>query len=362
MHKKLLRPFSLHSLELSNRVALAPMTRSRSGEDRVPKEIMADYYVQRASAGLIISEASSVSPIGEGFVNTPGIYTDEMVDGWKKITAAVHEAGGKMFLQLWHTGRASHSSFLNGDTPVSASDVRILGEEAHTPEGKQPFETPRPLTIEEIKATVNDYKQAAENAKEAGFDGVEVHAANGYLINQFIESKTNKREDAYGGSIENRSRLLFEIVDAVCGVYSSNRVGVRVSPNGSFNDMGSEDYVDQHTYIGKQLSDRKLAYLHVIDGLSFGFHELGDAMTLADYRSFYDGMLMGNCGYDYESANEAIENGHADMIAIGRPFISNPDLIHRYENGLPLNPDAPQDVWYAPIGAEGYTDFPKAKE
>jgi N-ethylmaleimide reductase len=356
----LLSPVKVGGLQLKNRIALAPMTRARSGKDRIPNELMAEYYTQRASAGLIITEATTVSEQGNGWINSPGIYTDAMVEGWKKVVDAVHAKGGTIFLQLWHTGRASHSDFHGGELPVAPSAIKLNGDSIHTPKGKKDYETPRALETHEVEAVVADYKRAAERAKEAGFDGVEVHSANGYLLDEFLQSKTNHRTDKYGGSVEKRFTLLNEILQAVLEVLPANRVGVRLAPNGAFNDMGSPDYREQFTYAAKQLDGFGLAYLHVMDGLAFGFHELGEPMTLNDFRAVYTGTLIGNCGYDKGSADAAIAEGRADLIAIGRPYISNPDLVERYANGWDLNPESDMSGWYSPIGAKGYTDFPHA--
>ena len=359
---ELLTSFELRDLSLPNRVVLAPMTRARAGKDRIPNSLMAEYYCQRASAGLIITEATTISPQANGWNESPGIYTDEMEEGWKNIVDSVHEAGGRIFLQLWHTGRASHSSFHDGDLPVAPSAVKIDGDHIHTPNGKEEYETPRALETEEIPGIVADYRAAAARAKAAGFDGVEIHSANGYLLNTFLESKTNHRSDRYGGSIEERFTLLKEVVEAVIEEVPANRVGVRFSPNGAFNDMGSPDYREQYTYAARKLDEYGLAYLHVMDGLAFGFHELGEPMTLNEFRKVFSGPLMGNCGYDQESAEEAIASGDADMIAIGRPYISNPDLVERFAHDWPLNDIADQEAWYTPAGAEGYTDFPTYEE
>lgn len=363
MNAKLFDEITIGDLRLNNRMVLAPMTRARSGESRVANELMAEYYFQRADAGLIISEATSISKQGLGWVNSPGIYTDEQVDGWNLVTRAVHKRGGKIFLQLWHCGRASHTSFHPEEgLPVSASAIKIdNGDQCHGPDGKVDYEVPRALEINEIKAIVQDYKEAARKAKEAGFDGVEIHAANGYLINQFIESKTNQREDDYGGSIEKRSRFLFEILEAVKDVWAAERIGVRISPNGAFNDMGSKDYREQYLFVATELAKHDLAYLHIMDGLGFGFHELGEAMTLAEFKTVYPGTIIGNTGYTKELAEERLQAGHADLIAFGRPYIANPDLVNRFKNNLELNPDADVSDWYSPIGAKGYTDFPVAQ-
>ena len=276
----------------------------------------------------------------------------------KLVTKAVHDKGGKIFLQLWHMGRASHSSFHDGQLAVAPSAIKINEEYIHTPTGKQPHEVPRALETAEIPRVVGDYRKAAERAKAAGFDGVEVHGANGYLIDEFLQSKTNHRTDAYGGSVANRYQFLKDVVEAVCTVWPANRVGVRLSPNGVFNDMGSPDYREQFTYVATQLDSFGLSYLHVMDGLAFGFHQLGEPMTLAEFRKVFHGPLIGNCGYDRVSAEKAVAEGLADMIAIGRPYISNPDLVERFKNGWPLADLAPMTDWYLPTGAKGYTDFP----
>ena len=358
----LLTPFAIGDLKLANRVVMAPMTRARSGKERIPNELMAKYYAQRAGAGLILTEATTVSEQGNGWNHSPGIYADAMVEGWKLTTEAVHAKDGKIFLQLWHTGRASHSDFHGGKLPVAASAIKINGDKIHTPKGKKDYEVPRALETDEIPGLIEDYRKAALNAKAADFDGIEIHSANGYLLNTFLESKTNHRDDQYGGTIENRTRLLLEIVDAVTEVFGANKVGVRLSPNGAFNDMGSSDFREQYTYAASQLDKCGLAYLHIMDGLAFGFHKLGKPMTLKEFRKVFQGPLIGNCGYDLGTANRAIEKGSADLIAIGRPYISTPDLVKRYEQGLPLNPDSDMSTWYTPAGAEGYIDFPTAKE
>lgn len=357
---ELLSPFDLHGLPLTNRVVLAPLTRSRAGIERMPNDLMAEYYVQRVSAGLLISEATTISTQANGWNESPGIYTDAMAGGWKKVTSAVHTAGGVIFLQLWHCGRASHPSFHDGEKHVAPSAIAIAEESIRTPKGKEPHETPRALETDEMPGIVGDYRAAAERAKAAGFDGIEVHSANGYLLDTFLQSRTNHRTDAYGGSIENRYRLLGEVLNAVTEVFPANRVGVRLSPNGVFNDMGSPDFREQFTYVAQQLNAVGLAYLHVMDGLAFGFHGLGEPMTLAEFRAVFSGPLMGNCGYTQETAEAAISAGHADLISFGRPFISNPDLVRRFAEGLALNPEADMANWYSPTGAKGYTDFTRA--
>lgn len=357
-NNSLYQPFDLHDLKLANRIVLAPMTRSRAGTARIPNRLMAEYYVQRSSAGLLITEATTISEEANGWNESPGIYTDEMAEGWKHIVNSVHENGGLIFLQLWHLGRSSHSSFHSGKPAVAPSAIKINEPYIHTPTGKQPHEVPRALETSEIPRVVDDYRQAAQRAQAAGFDGVEVHGANGYLIDTFLQSKTNHRTDQYGGSVENRFRFLKEVVEGVTSVWPAHRVGVRLSPNGSFNDMGSPDYREQFTFVATQLDRFGLAYLHIMDGLAFGFHKLGEPMTLADFRKVFHGPLMGNCGYTRETAEQAIAAGQADLIAFGRPFISNPDLVDRFKNGWPLAEAAPMSDWYLPIGAKGYTEFP----
>jgi len=354
--KNLFETVSMGKLELKNRIVMAPMTRGRSGADRIPNEIMAQYYYQRSSAGLILTEATVISSQGVGWINSPGIFTDDMIKGWQIVTQKVNPTGTPLFMQLWHCGRASHSDFHDGKLPVSASAVKLNGDSIHTPLGKKDYETPKALNTDEIKATIEDYRKAAVNAKKAGFAGVEVHAANGYLINQFLDSKTNLRTDDYGGSIEKKYRFLKEVLDAVLEVWAPEQVGVRISPNGVFNDMGSSDFRETYLYAVKELNRLNLGYLHIMDGLGFGFHEKGEPMTLAEFKSVYTGMIMGNCGYTGETAQEKIANGEADMIAFGRPFITNPDLPERLKNNRELTPFDDMTLWYT-SGAKGYTDY-----
>lgn len=348
-------------LKLKNRIVLAPLTRGRAGENRIPNDLMAEYYSQRASAGLLITEATVISSQGIGWIGSPGIYTQEMVDGWKKTTVRLQDAQTPIFLQMWHCGRASHSDFHNGQLPVSASAVKLNGDQIHTPKGKKDYEVPHALETEEISVLINDYRIAAQNAKDAGFSGVEVHAANGYLLNQFLDSKTNKRSDQYGGSVENKYRLLGEVLNAVMEVWPSNRVGVRLSPNGVFNDMGAPDFRETYLHVIKELSKLDLGYVHIMDGLAFGFHELGEAMTLSEFRAHYKGVIIGNCGYTKEDAEERLQAGLADAAAFGRPFITNPDLVKRFKNDWSLNPAEDMSLWYTP-GPEGYTDYSSYKE
>lgn len=353
----LLSAFNLQGLALRNRVVMAPLTRGRAGRERVPNDLMVEHYIQRASAGLIIAEATTISEQGIGWVDSPGIYSDAQQSGWTKLVNALHARATPLFLQLWHCGRASHSSFHGGQPAVSASTVKINGDTLHTPNGKQPYEAPRALETAEVGVVVADYRRAAVRAKAAGFDGVEIHAANGYLIDQFLQSKTNLRVDRYGGNLENRFRFLKEIVEAILTVWPANRVAVRLSPNGVFNDMGGPDFRETFNYAARQLNSFGLAYLHVVDGLEFGFHQQGKPMTLPEFRAVFSGPLMGNCGYTQETAEAAIASGQADLIAFGRPYLSNPDLVERFANGWALNPPADMKVWSAP-DATGYTDFP----
>ena len=358
MTKQLLSPFDLGGLKLKNRIVLAPMTRSRAGLERMPNQLMAKYYAQRTGAGLLITEATVISMQATGWNQTPGIYTDAQAKAWRLVVDAVHEKQTPIFNQLWHCGRASHSSFYEDrQLPVAPSAIKIEGDYIHAPIGKVAYEVPRALETNEIPGIVEDYRKAAQRAKEAGFDGVEIHAANGYLIDEFLQSKTNKRTDRYGGSLENRFRFLKEVTEAILTVWPANRVGVRLAPNGIYNNMGSPDYRETFLYVAEKLNIYGLAYLHLLVGLAFGFHELGPPMQLLDFRAVFKDPLMGNCGYTQESAEETIENNCADLIAFGRPFISNPDLVERFANGWPLNPPARMEDWYA-FTEKGYTDFP----
>ena len=360
MHRDepLLTPVTVGGLRLNNRVVMSPMTRARAGAAMVPNALMAEYYRQRAGAGLLVTEGTFVSEQAIGWVNAPGIYTDVQQHAWEQVTAAVHAVGGRIFLQLWHCGRASHSSFrADASRGVAPSAVPIRAPSIHAPVGKVPHEIPRALETDEIPRVVQDYCRAAGRAMAAGFDGVELHGANGYLIDQFLQSSINQRTDRYGGSIANRHRFLLEIIDAMAAHVPLERVGVKISPNGNYNDTGSSDYRASFTELARSLSGCGLAYLHVVDGLAFGAHDFGPPMTLAVFRAVYAGTIIGNCGYTLSAANEAIGKGDADLIAFGRPYLSNPDLAERFARHWPLaDPPSPKD-WYGP-GAEGYTNFP----
>jgi N-ethylmaleimide reductase len=356
----LFTPVQLFEHVLKNRFVLAPLTRGRAGKTRIPNSIMGDYYEQRATAGLVIVEATVISEEGIGWVDSPGIYTDDMVEGWKKIVDRVHAKNSKIVLQMWHCGRASHSDFHHGEKPLSASAIKIDNDQIHTPESKKYYEVPKAMSKDDIARTMADFKNAAIKAKAAGFDGVEIHAANGYLINQFLDGVSNQRDDEYGGSIENRMRFLKEALAAVKEVYPAESIGVRISPNGVFNAMGCDDYQDLYTAVVKYLNQQQLGYLHIMDGLAFGFHERGEPMTLNDFRPLFDNVIIGNCGYTFESATQAITSKQADMIAFGRPYISNPDLPARYQHSLPLSAYDDVTHWYGG-GVEGYSDYPAYK-
>jgi N-ethylmaleimide reductase len=356
MDVNLFAPFKLGNLELPNRVVMAPLTRQRAGEGNVPHELNATYYAQRASAGLIIAEASQVCPQGQGYPHTPGIHSPEQVAGWKLVTDAVHQHGGRIFLQLWHVGRISHPDFQPGGAlPMAPSAIKPSGE-ALTFEGMKPYVTPRALETEEIAAIVQQYRQGAENALAAGFDGVEIHAANGYLIDQFLRDRTNQRTDNYGGSLENRTRFLLEITEAVTSVWGGNRVGVRFSPSGTFNDMGDSDPAAIFGYATQALNSFNLAYLHIFEAVEADIRHGGKVLPTSYLRSLYNGTLMVNGGYDRYRGDEVIATGKADLVAFGTLFISNPDLPQRLALNAPLNQADPQTFYGG--GAKGYIDYP----
>lgn len=346
---RLLSPIQIGSLPLRNRMVMAPLTRSRAGEGDVPTRTVAEYYRQRASAGLIISEGSQISAQGKGYLGTPGIFTDAQVAGWKLVTNAVHAEGGLMFLQLWHVGRLSHSLVqINGALPVAPSAIKAEGE-IFTYDGLKSYETPRALELDEIPSVVADFRQAAENAKLAGFDGVEIHGANGYLIDQFLRDGTNTRTDAYGGSVENRIRFMKEVVEAVIPVFGADRVGVRLSPN--FNIFSISDSNPQATFghAVEVLSRYGLAYLHVV--------ELGEGQfDFAELKRRFGGTYIANGGYDAERAATAIHTGKADLVSFGTHFLANPDLVERFKRGAALNEADPSTFYQG--DERGYTDYP----
>ena len=348
----LFRPLTIGNIDLPNRIWMAPLTRCRAGLEHLPNALMAEYYAQRASAGLIIAEATMAMEGNSAFWQEPGIYSQAQVDGWRKVTDAVHAKGGKIFLQIWHGGRACHPALNAGKQPVAPSAIAII-DEVHTPEGKLPYTEPRALHDDELPGIVTGFKQAAINAKAAGFDGVEVHGANGYLLDQFLRDGSNKRIGAYGGSIENRARLMLEVIAAVCEVWDSKQVGLRLSPLNSYNSMIDSDPIALITWLAKRLNDFNLAYLHIMRSDFFQAQQ-GDVMTPA--REHYKGLLVGNMGYSADEAAEAIASGKLDAVAFGVPFLANPDLPARFKLGTPLNA-ADSSTFYT-ADAKGYTDYP----
>lgn len=347
----LFNAINVGDISLPNRFVMAPLTRCRA-VDHQPNALMAEYYSQRASAGLLITECTMVTPNTSAFGNDPGIYSAEQVEGWKLTTDAVHKAGGRIFMQIWHAGRAAHPLLNNGTEAVGPSAIAI-NDEVHTPEGKKPYSVPRALSKTEIAAIVDDFRKAAANAIAAGFDGVEIHGANGYLIDQFLRDGANQRTDEYGGSLENRARFLTEILDAVTAEIGSGRVGLRLSPLNSFNDMRDSDPLAWTEYLAKHLNRFNLAYLHLMRADFFGVQQ-ADVVSIA--REHYQGHLMLNMGYSADEAAQVISNKQADSVAFGTGFLANPDLPARVQAGAELNtPD--QNTFYS-AGAEGYTDYP----
>ena len=351
----LFSPVKLGAIALKNRMVMAPLTRNRSSNDGVPNDLNVTYYAQRASAGLIITEATPISAMAHGYPLLPGIYTDAQVAGWKKVTQAVHAKGGKIVIQLWHVGRISHPSLLpNQALPVAPSAIKPAGK-AVTYEGLQDFVTPRALMREELPAIIQEYEHATRCALAAGFDGVEVHSANGYLLDQFLRDGTNHRDDEYGGSMENRARLLMQVVQAVVAIAGADKVGVRLSPVNPFNDMQDSNPQAMFNYVTQQLNAYKLAYLHVVEG---GIHSGGETQPFdfAEMRRLCNSAYMANLAYDKARGNAAISSGHADAVAFGVPIIANPDLVERYQHDWPLN-EADSNSFYG--GTEkGYTDYP----
>jgi N-ethylmaleimide reductase len=357
----LFSPFQLGPLALKNRVALAPMTRSRALDGGVPNPLAARYYAQRASAGLLISEGSQVSPQGVGYVRTPGIHSAAQVEGWKPITEAVHQAGGVIFLQLWHVGRLSHPDFHGGALPVAPSAIAASGAEVWTPNGKSAAPTPRALETAELPGIVEQFRLAAENAKAAGFDGVEIHGANGYLLDQFLRDGSNQRSDAYGGSIENRARLPLEVADAVISVWGPERVGYRVAPSFARWGMADSSPVETFSYLARELSARRIGYLHVAEGVQGISTPADPSQRIAPIlRQVFQGVLIEAGGYDRASGDAAIDAGEADLVAFGVPFLANPDLVERLRAGAPLNAPQFESFYATPSGddAAGYTDYP----
>lgn len=350
----LFSPLQAGELALPNRIVMAPLTRCRADDDHVPTAIMAEHYAQRASAGLIIAEATMAIEGNSAFWHDPGIYSAAQVAAWKRVTDAVHAAGGRIALQIWHGGRACHPSLNAGREPVAPSAIAITGDEVHTPLGKVAYVTPRALADEELPGIVAGFARAAENARAAGFDGVEVHGANGYLLDEFLRDGANHRSGPYGGSLENRARLLLEVIAAVSAVWGSERVGLRLSPLNSYNAMSDSDPVGLISWLAERLNDCNLAYLHLMRGDFFG-QQHGDVMSPA--RALYKGVLVGNMGYGFEEAQRAIESGALDAVAFGTGFLANPDLPARFAAGASLNAPNPA-TFYSP-GPVGYTDYPR---
>jgi len=352
----LFKPVQFGPYTLSNRIAMAPLTRSRAQKGDIPSLLAPEYYRQRAGAGLIIAEATQISPQGKGYAFTPGIYNSAQVEGWQAVTDAVHQAGGHIFLQLWHVGRISHPALQpNGELPVAPSAIKPEGN-AFTEQGFVPFVTPRALETDEIPGIIEQYRVASQNALDAGFDGVEIHAANGYLIDQFLRDSTNHRTDAYGGSLENRTRLLNEVTAAVVSVWGTKRVGVRLAPISPANDISDSDPETLFTYVVEQLNKFNLLYLHLVEGATGGPRQVENGFDLQILRRLFNGIYIGNNGYDRELALTARQQGLVDLVAFGRPFISNPDLVERLKLNAPLN-EWDVDTFYGG-GAKGYIDYP----
>jgi N-ethylmaleimide reductase len=351
----LFTPYRLGDLKLKNRFVLSPMTRSRGVDGNVAHPLAATYYAQRASAGLVITEATQVSPQGVGYIRTPGIHSHEQVAGWRAVTGAVHRAGGLIFAQLWHVGRVSHPDFHVGELPVAPSAIAPEGE-AFTMNGKVRIPTPRALETHEIAGIVDEFRRAAENAKKAGFDGVELHGANGYLLDQFLRDGSNKRSDAYGGSIENRARFPLEVVDAVLSVWDAARVGYKVSPNGTVYSMSDTNPLATFGHLATELDRRGLGYLHVTEPVSGAGAVPADKRALPVLGKVFTHTIIANGGYDARLANAAIANGEADLIAFGVPFLANPDLPERYLKGTPLN--APDVATFYAGEEKGYVGYP----
>ena len=341
-------PIKIGALNLPNRIVMAPLTRSRSGSSRIPNDLMKEYYTQRSKAGLIISEATAVAPMGVGYADTPGIWSDEQVEGWRKITDAVHAAGGRILMQLWHVGRVSDPMFLDGKQPIAPSAIRLRGNVSLV-RPEIPYVNPRALELSEIQQVIEQFRKGAENAKKAGFDGVEIHGANGYLLDQFLQDSTNHRTDNYGGSLENRARFMLEVADAVVSVWGADRVGMHLAPKGDAHDMGDSDLLGTFTYVATELGKRKLAFICARESV-------GDGWFAPKLKSAFGGVYIANQSFTKESASEVLKEKEADAVAFGRLFIANPDLPYRFLINAPLNePDV--STFYAAT-SKGYTDYP----
>jgi N-ethylmaleimide reductase len=351
----LFSPYRMGDLQLSNRMVMAPMTRCRAVEGNVPNPLAVTYYLQRSEAGLIITEGSQVSPQGVGYIRTPGIYSPEQVAAWRRVTEAVHLSKGKIFLQLWHVGRVSHPDFLGGERPVAPSALPVEGS-AHTPVAKKKIEMPRALELDEIPGIVDQYKRGAANAKEAGFDGVEIHGANGYLLDQFLRDGSNHRRDEYGGSLENRAHLPLEVARAVAGAFGAQRVGYRISPHFQRYSMSDSDPLKTFSYLAEKLNGLHLGYIHMIEAVGGPMVVAPEKRFSSSIREIFKGTLILNGGYDAAKGEEAIREGRADLVSYGSLFLANPDLPERFKKNAPLNaPDV--KTFYA--GEErGYIDYP----
>lgn len=357
--RSLLAPIQLGRYQLGHRVVMPPLTRMRAAKGNVPNELAPEYYGQRASSGgFIVAEATQVTPYGQGYPATPGIHSTEQIEGWKKVTEAVHAKGGVIFLQLWHVGRSSHSSFQPGGVlPVAPSEIAIMTEVSLTPEWQQvPYEKPRALELDEIPGIIAAYREGARNAMAAGFDGVEVHGANGYLLEQFLHDSSNKRSDIYGGSVENRARLLLEVTAAVTGIWGPDRVGVRLSPFSTYNDVGDSNPIELYGYVLPCLDKLGIAYVSLIEARGGGGMQIGSPSSVSQLRTFWPRTLILAGGFTEETAEEAIRSGRADAIGFGRLFIANPDLPQRLKLGAKLNP-YDRSTFYGG-GSVGYVDYP----
>lgn len=356
---KLFSTYNLGKIELKNRMVMAPMTRSRA-INNIPNELMVEYYTQRANAGLIITEGVAPSANGLGYARIPGIYTKDQLEGWKKVTKAVHDKNGKIFIQLMHTGRASHPDNMEKGTEILAPSAIALSGEMYTDaKGPQAYPVPKEMTLHDIEKTQNEYVNAAKNAIEAGFDGVELHGANGYLIDQFINPASNQRNDEYGGSIKNRSRFALEIARKVAHAIGAEKTGIRLSPYGAFNDMKPfDDLEETYKYLAGELSRINLVYLHLVDHSSMGAPEVSESVK-SGIKEAFKGTIIVSGGFDKEKAEMALTEGKGELVAFGRPYLANPDLVYRFENNIELNAPA-FDTFYTP-GSKGYTDYSMAK-
>ncbi len=358
---KIFSPFNLGEIELKNRIVMAPMTRSRATADHIPNDIMVKYYKQRAQAGLIITEGTSPSPNGVGYPRIPGIYNEAQIRGWRKITDAVHSEKGKLFLQLMHTGRVSHMDNMKPGAKIMApSAVAMSGEMYTDSKGLQPYPVPREMTRDDIEEAQNEFVQAAVNAVEAGFDGVEIHSANGYLLDQFINPASNHRMDDYGGSIQNRCRFSIEVAQKISAAIGSQKTGIRLSPHGIFNDMIIFDEIEEtYAYLAVALKKIKLVYIHIVNHSSMGAPEVPESIQYI-IRKAFEGNMIASGGLDRKKAESILNADKAELAAFGRPFLANPDLVHKMKKDLPLN-DPDYDTFYSP-GEKGYTDYPFATD